>query len=162
MKKSLLYVIPPSGSFAGVERVTHEVANSIVDSYGSEFTVTVLSCSKFDEFDNLQINYNLVVAYINRLRKFVIYFKKFIKLNKFDLIIISQIEPLTLLCLISLPKSSKIVLWAHGNPHYERKNLKSRFLFVLFERFVVRRVSAIFVVAPSQSAYFQNIESLIP
>lgn len=160
MKKSILYVVPPSDSFAGVERVTHEIANGLMERYGKELDVSVLFCSPFSILETLPVHYKLLSSPIDNLRGLSRLARATLQARHYDVVVISQVEAATMVWLSRLPRSTKLVVWLHGNPAMERRSLKSKLLFKLFELVAARRFAAAFVVAPSQKVYFEGIAPL--
>lgn len=160
MKKTILYVVPPSDSFAGVERVTHDIANGLMERYGSEFDVSVLFCSPFPILETLPVHYDLLSSPIDSLRGLSRLARATLQARHFDVVIVSQVEAATMVWLSGVPRSTKLVVWLHGNPRMERRSLKSKLLFGLFESLASRRFDAAFVVAPSQKKYFNGIAHL--
>ena len=62
-KFRLLYVLPLTPYFAGIEHVVHEVSDQLAVEYGDAFDINVLSCFDYQELKGRKVNYR--THYIN-------------------------------------------------------------------------------------------------
>lgn len=129
------YLVPPSPHFAGMERVTHDLASELSQRFLHSIDVTVIYFNDYPEVRGAP--YNIVHANGNRVRHVPTALHQVIADKNFDVVIIPQFENAVLSLMYNRLRGrrDKIVLHLHGNPDIERfTSLKSRVLFSLYHR----------------------------
>lgn len=130
----VLYVVPPSDSFAGIERVTDDLASSLNDYKNGIFNASVLYFSNYEETKGAK--YNIIQKFGKRVRDIPSVVEEVTRNNKFDIVVIPQFE-VAFLCLLWNKikfNKTKIILHLHGNPSIEkRSSLRANFLFKFFK-----------------------------
>lgn len=129
------YLVPPSPHFAGMERVTHDIASELSQGFSHIIDVTVIYFNYYAEVQNA--TYDIVRANGNRVRHVPAALHQIIADKRFDVIVIPQFENAVLSLMYNrlCGRHDKIVLHLHGNPDIERStSLKSRVLFSLYHR----------------------------
>lgn len=153
----ILYVVPPSPSFAGVERVIHDVANAISARPDNPFAVSVLYFSEYAALGQERIRYEPIIKKAGRLRQTTAVLRKLLRERRFDLVIVPQVEASTFAAAALPPRGTRMVVYLHGNPWVERtRSLQSRSLFLLFRLLAVRRYHGAFAVTPTLAREFQQ------
>lgn len=152
---NILYVVPPSATFAGIERVTHDLSTGIDPS---KINVTVLYMADYPEVVDPPYNYvRISCAKVRSIPRVV---NTVVSRGAFDAVVVPQYE-IAFLCLMfnrMVGKRTRFVLHLHGNPEIERGlSLKSRFLFAFFAP-SARMFAGIIAVSPSLA---QRTEELI-
>lgn len=150
----VLYVVPPSRQFAGIERVVHELANFLAGD--GAVVPTVYSFADHD-YGGERIGYRLVRGRADRLRQAPASLNRFLRTERFDLIVVAQFELATLVWLTaSAATRRRLVAHLHGNPQVERRmSLRAEALYRVFGRVVCSRLRGVLCVGPSLTASVQ-------
>ena len=151
----VLYVVPPSRQFAGIERVVHELANFLAED--GTVVPTVYSFADHD-YGGERIRYRLVRGRADRLRQAPATLNRFLRTESFDLIVVAQYELATLVWLAA-PASARrrLVAHLHGNPQVERRmSLRAEVLYRVFRHVVCSRLRGVLCVGPSLTASVQG------
>jgi glycosyltransferase involved in cell wall biosynthesis len=154
MQIKVIYIVPPSQQFAGMERVVHDVASKLATAYDDHLDVTVLYCSRYPELDK-PLPYRLVWADVDRLRNFPIQVSRWLHKETYDIVVGAQFEPTALLWLAHRLRAgkSRFVMHLHGNPKIEGAgSRRARFAFLFFE-FLLARMDRVLTVSPGLATY---------
>ncbi|MEZ5785528.1 MAG: glycosyltransferase [Xanthobacteraceae bacterium] len=154
----VLYVVPPSEHFAGIERVVHEIAGELARAHAESFEVHVVYCKDYPELAEEPIAYEKHMLDARRLRSLFWPLYQFLRQQQFDLIICAQVEP-SLICWVAsrLAGGGLFIPHLHGNPRIERSlSWMSRLLFAAFRQLVARDAPEIFAVSPSLAAHVRR------
>lgn len=151
----VLYVVPPSRQFAGIERVVHELANFLAED--GSVVPTVYSFANHD-YGGERIRYRLVRARADRLRQAPARLSQFLRTESFDLIVVAQFELATLVWLAAPATARRrLVAHLHGNPQVERHmSLRAEVLYRVFSHVVCTRLRGVLCVGPSLTASVQR------
>ena len=160
------YLIPPSTHFAGIERVVHEVATGLAESYGDQLDVHVVFASDFDEPLLADARYTRHVLGVHRLRGLATALRACVAENDFDVLVVPQVEASVMAWLATRGLGLPLFIpHLHGNPRLEEQNgtWRTRAAFLLFRHLVSRRVAAVLAVAPSLQRYAaQSVARHVP
>ncbi|MCS0501266.1 glycosyltransferase [Ancylobacter mangrovi] len=149
-KLRILYIQPGTTLFAGIERVVDSICTELVVQYGSEFDIDVLYTSQHENFPTETRKYNRILRLApTPLARFHTY-RELIKANRYDLVVVPQVEPLVFCWLSCLGLKTRFALHLHGNPAHERTHFKARIMFLIAETVVLRRIPYIFGTSPKQ------------
>lgn len=144
----VLYVVPPSNQFAGIERVTDELANALARIDNPRFDVSVLYFRDYAEV--VDPAYTVLREEAQRTRDIPGGLQKALAKRDFDLVVIPQFENafLSLVRDRLAGRRTNIVLHLHGNPEVERVvSAKSRLLFS-FVRLAAPYFAGVIAVSP--------------
>ncbi|NHC07547.1 glycosyltransferase [Azonexus fungiphilus] len=147
----VLYIVPPSRQFAGIERVVHELSNGM-SCLEKEFEIEVYYSSNYQELKNEDVKYKFNMAGCLRIRDAFFSIAKFLRINKYKLIVVAQWEMTTLVFLLTriLGLNSSVICHLHGNPWIEKsKSRINSFLYFFFKKIVAKRLVEIFCVSSS-------------
>lgn len=143
------YLVPPSPHFAGIERVTHDLASALAEQANVPADVTVLYFTDYPE--TREAPYRRIVMAGNRVRQVPRALHSVAARENFDVIVIPQFE-IAILCLAYNRlhgRRDRIVLHLHGNPDIERAtSVKARLLFTVFG-LAPRLFAGIIAVSPA-------------
>lgn len=144
----VLYVVPPSKQFAGIERVTDEIASALATLESPRFDVSVLYFRDYPEV--VDPAYSVIRGQAERTRHIPAAVQRVLAAHRFDLVVIPQFE-IAFLCLVQdrlRGRRTPIVLHLHGNPEIERAvSAKSRVLFA-FLKPAAPRFAGVIAVSP--------------
>lgn len=154
----VLYVVPPSEHFAGIERVVHEIAGELARAHAESFEVHVVYCKDYSELAEGTTAYQKHVLDAQRLRSLFWPLYQFLRRQRFDLIVCAQVEPSVICWLASrLAGGGLFIPHLHGNPQIEMSlSWMSRLLFAAFRQFVARDAPEILAVSPSLAAHVRR------
>jgi glycosyltransferase involved in cell wall biosynthesis len=149
VKMKVLYVVPPSMHFAGIERVVHDIATGLATRCGDRFDVTVLYCHRYPELSD-DLPYRVIWENVQRLRSFAFRVASWLRKDSYDTVVIAQFEPTALvwLCHRMAAGKSRFVMHFHGNPKLERStSRRARFAFSFFKVLLARMHKVVAVSA---------------
>ena len=149
----MLYVLPLTTAFAGIEHVVHAIAEELATTSGERLDVHVLSSFPHPEITERPVRYTLHLISAERLRGLLVPLVRFFAHNRFDIVVVPQCE-LSVVCggaLRITNRSALLVTHLHGNPKIEEEN--SPLVFQIYRRFVLPHVAALLAVSPSLAAY---------
>jgi glycosyltransferase involved in cell wall biosynthesis len=150
------YFVPPSKHFAGIERVVHEIATGLSETYGDRLDVHVVFASRYDEALLAQVPYTTHVLDVDRLRNLAKALRACVAENGFDVLVVPQVEASVIAWLATRGLGLPVfVPHLHGNPRIEESDgtRRTRVAFGLFRHLVSRRVQGVLAVAPSLRRY---------
>lgn len=157
MAVKILYVLPPSPHFAGMERVVHDVATGLASRYRDRFDITVLYCHRYEELAG-ELLYRVVWEDVRRLRGFPFRIARWLCREPFDVVVVAQFEPAALLwlCHRLCGGGARFVMHFHGNPKVEENgSRRARFAFLFFNA-LLPRMSRVFAASPSLARYVEG------
>lgn len=150
------YFVPPSQHFAGIERVTHEIASGLAQAHSQILDVHVVYSSPYDELSLLDTPYTLHVLGVERLRGLAFALRGLVAEEHFDVLITPQVEASVVAWVATRRLGLPVLLpHLHGNPQLEQAEgtLRTKAAFKAFTTVVARRVPAIMAVSPSLRDY---------
>lgn len=153
----ILYVVPPSPHFAGMERVVHELASGLATRYRETLDVTVLYCHRYPELAGT-LPYKVIWEQVQQLRTFGFRIARWLRKDTYDVVVVAQFEPTALLWLSNRLHGgrARFVMHFHGNPKVEGNgSLRARLAFSLFGT-IVRRMDKVIAVSPSLARYIDD------
>lgn len=153
-KTRILYVVPPTRSFAGIERVTDSICSALAVQYERELDVSVLYTSAFEQIVDQPRPYNTILSFSSGRLDLLRRIRRTVADGHFDLVIVPQVEATALfwLCCLGIPRH--FILYLHGNPRLERRSLKASLLFGLMRMLVLPRLRRVFGTSPRQLEAF--------
>ncbi|HEY0238234.1 MAG TPA: glycosyltransferase [Friedmanniella sp.] len=154
----LAYFVPPSKQIAGIERVTHEIADGLARAYPDELDVHVVYSSSYPELADLgrTAAYRLHSLGRDRVRAVGPALRRCVAENRLEVLVTPQVEATVVAWLSTRGTGLRaIVPHLHGNPRveFEEGTRRSRLAFRFFERVVSPRVRSVFAVSPSLRDY---------
>jgi glycosyltransferase involved in cell wall biosynthesis len=155
MPRKILYVLPATKSFAGIERVTHEICSTLTEEYADLFEIDVLYTSAYAGAPT-SCNYNRIEESVRNGGDFGRILRRVARRGRYDLIVVPQIEATVMAWFACLGLRQRLILCLHGNYKHEATHLKSRIMFALMRRVVVHRLAAVFGVSPAQLNSFHD------
>jgi glycosyltransferase involved in cell wall biosynthesis len=153
----VLYVVPPSPHFAGIERVVHDIAGGLARGYLDRFDVTVLYSQRYAELDG-ELPYRVIWEQVSKLRTFPFRVVRWLRKERYDVVLVAQYEATALLWLSDRFGGGKtrFVMHLHGNPKIEASgSSRARIAFSLFN-FIMARMSRVLAVSPSLARYLES------
>lgn len=157
MKMKVLYVVPPSPHFAGIERVVHDIATGLSTRYADRLDITVLYCYRYAELAG-DLPYEVIWESVQKLRSFPFRVGRWLRRESYDVVVIAQFEPTALVWLWHRlgGGKSRFVMHFHGNPKIERtRSRRARFAFSFFKAFLPR-MHKIVAVSPGLARYIEE------
>ena len=151
----VLYVVPPTRSFAGIERVTDSVCSALATEYGNDLDISVLYTSPFEQIVCHSRPYEVILSFSEGRLDLLRRVRKTIAGGRFDLVVVPQVEPTALFWLCCLGIRRRFILYLHGNPRLERRSFKARVLFQAMKHLVLPRLACIFGTSPRQLKAFR-------
>ena len=148
----LLYIVPPSRHFAGIERVVHEVATGLARGWPDSFDVAVASATDYAEPILADTAYRRYVLGVPRLRSLGAAVRRHLRAHPCDVLICPQVEASAIVWwAVRGRRSPLFVTHLHGNPLVEERDgvLSTRLAFTVFRHVIARRLAAILTVSPS-------------
>ncbi|MDB5701428.1 MAG: hypothetical protein JWL66_1627 [Sphingomonadales bacterium] len=153
----ILYVVPPSHHFAGMERVVHDLASGLAVQYPGQLDVTVLYCHRYPELSG-DLPYKVIWERVEQLRSFGFRVARWLRKKNYDVVVVAQFEPAALLWLSHRLGGgrARFIMHFHGNPKVEGTgSLRARMAFSLFGT-IVRRMDKVIAVSPSLASYIDS------
>lgn len=152
----ILYVVPGTRQYAGIERVVDEVSAELADKHGASFDVDVLFTRVFENYEVGERSYNKIVRSPTTKSELLRVAREVVSSKEYDLVIVPQIEATVIFWMACLGLPRKFVLHLHGNPRRERRHLKAKILFSVMRRLVLPRLAAVFGTSPRQLQAFRT------
>ena len=150
------YFVSPSQQFAGIERVTHEIATGLATQHGDELDVHVVFSTRYEEALLASTAYTRHTLDVDRLLHLGPALRRLVTEQRFDVLVCPQVEASVVAWFatrgLGLPV---LVPHLHGNPRIERAQgtVRTRLAFRLFESVVTRHVPTVLAVSPSLRDY---------
>jgi glycosyltransferase involved in cell wall biosynthesis len=152
----ILYILPPTPTFAGIERVIDEVCAELARTCGDRFQIDVLYTSQYEGHDPKSRPYASIQARPRSRLGLMSAVRQTVRAKPYDLVVVPQVEATVVFWFACLGLNRKFILYIHGNPALEGRSAKARFLFMLMRRFLIGRLAAVFAISPKQMAYFKQ------
>lgn len=148
------YFVPPSKNFAGIERVTHAIADGLARSHADELEVHVIYSSRYPELDEFGATaaYRLHTLEKTRIRSSGPALRRHVVEHELDVLVVPQVELTVMAWLMTRgTRLRALVPHLHGNPDVElaEGTRRSRSAFGFFARVVAPRVPVVLAVSPS-------------
>lgn len=153
-KIKVLYIVPPTRSFAGIERVTDSICSALATEYDADIEVSVLYTSRFEQIVDQLRPYNVILSFSSGRLDLLRRVRRAIADGKFDLVVVPQVESTALFWLCALGIRRHFILHLHGNPRLERRSLKASLLFEAMRLVVLPRLTRVFGTSPRQLEAF--------
>lgn len=151
----ILYVVPGTRMYAGIERVVDEVCSELAVKYSAQFDVDVLFTTKFQDYEVGDRPYHKIQTTPRNRTELLRTIRTVISQTHYDLIVVPQIEVTVIYWAASLGLAPKFVLHLHGNPERERSHIKAKILFAVMKRLVLPRLAGVFGTSPRQLESFK-------
>lgn len=155
-RSRIVYFVPPSKHFAGIERVVHEIADGLMSAHGDRLDVHVIFGSRYDEPLLIGTRYTLHVLDLSRLRELPGKLRNTVREISPDMVFFPQVEASVLGWVATRGLGvSVFVAHLHGNPRREETEgtLRTRASFVAFRHVISRNIAAVLAVSPSLARY---------
>jgi glycosyltransferase involved in cell wall biosynthesis len=156
MKLSVLYIVPPTKSFAGIERVVDEICSELAGKYRSDIEVDVLYTSAY-QGECAFPRYNKIQEFVGGRLDLMRTVRRVVKAKHYDLVVVPQVESTVLYWVSCLGTGRNFVLYLHGNPKFEMSHLKAKIMFFVMRVLVLRHLAAVFGVSPKQLDTFRSM-----
>lgn len=155
MSLKVLYILPPTKSYAGVERVVDEICSEISGKYRC-IELDVLFTSAYDAAQTSP-HYNRIQERVSGRWDLLRTVRRVAGRKPYDLVVVPQVEATVLFWLACAGLGRRLVLYLHGNPRRERSHYKAKILFALMKHLVVHRLGGVFGTSPKQLASFRQM-----
>jgi len=155
-KIKVAYFVPPSRHFAGIERVTHEIASALAQAHPQLLDVHVVYSSAYDEAALRDPAYTLHVLGVERLRGLALALRRLVAEQQFTVLVTPQVEASVVAWAATRRLGLPVLLpHLHGNPRleYAEGTRRTRLAFTAFAAVVSRNVPAVLAVSPSLRDY---------
>jgi glycosyltransferase involved in cell wall biosynthesis len=156
MRLKVLYILPPTRSYAGIERVIDEICSEIAGRYGGEIDLDVLYTSAY-KGANDHPAYNKIQHCVRGRLDLMRTVRRVARRKDYQLVVVPQVESTVLYWLSCLGTGKKFVLYLHGNPRCEMSHLKAKIMFFVMRTVVLRRLAAVFGTSPKQLRSFRAL-----
>jgi glycosyltransferase involved in cell wall biosynthesis len=155
MSLKVLYIVPLTRTFAGIERVVDEICSELAEKYQQDFEIDVLHFSSYKNFVVGDRKYNKIQEDISSRRQLLRVVRTHVAKRKYDLVVVPQVEATVIFWFACFGLGTKFVAYLHGNPHRERSHTKAKILFFLMENLVINRLAGVFGTSPRQLESFK-------
>jgi glycosyltransferase involved in cell wall biosynthesis len=152
----VMYFVPPSEHFAGIERVVHEIADGLMALQEDALDVHVIFASHYEEVVLKDPRYTIHVLNVARLRDLPKKLREAVKGISPDIVVFPQVEASVLGWLATRGLGIPVfVSHLHGNPRLEEAEgtIRTRLSFLAFRHVVSKRIAAVLAVSPSLARY---------
>lgn len=154
-KTKVLYIVPPTRSFAGIERVTDSICSALATEYAEDVAVSVLYTSPFEQIVGQPRPYNVIMSFASGRFDLLRRVRRVIAKGGFDLVVVPQVEATAVFWLCSFGLRRRFILYLHGNPRLERRSPMAKFLFEVMRFLVLPRLTRVFGTSPRQLEAFK-------
>jgi len=155
-KTRVLYIVPPTRSFAGIERVTDSICAALATEYGGDLDISVLYTSPFEQIVGQPRPYEVILSFSDGRLDLLRRVRKTIAGGRFDLVVVPQVEATAVFWLCCLGIKRRFILYLHGNPRLERRCFKASLLFEAMRFLVLPRLARVFGTSPRQLDAFRS------
>jgi len=152
----ILYILPPTPTFAGIERVIDEICAELARAHAAHLMIDVLYTSQYEGHDPGTRPYTSIQTRPRSRRGLMAAVRRTVGAKPYDLVVVPQVEATVVFWFACLGLGRKFALYIHGNPALEGRSAKARVLFTIMRRFLVNRLAAVFAISPKQMAYFRK------
>jgi glycosyltransferase involved in cell wall biosynthesis len=157
---TVLYIVPPTGKFAGIERVVDEIACGLALCHADALDVTVVHLAPYPGVEVTDRPYRSVQEHVSGKRDLLGTIRRVVAARPYDLVVVPQVEPAVICWLASLGLGRRFVVHLHGNPAIERGPWKARILFGLMQTLARGAFVGVFGTSPRQLEAFQTMMGL--
>lgn len=158
MRLKVLYILPPTKSYAGIERVIDEICSELAGRYGADIDLDVLYTSAY-KGANDRPAYNKIQECVGGRLDLMRTVRRVARRKDYQLVVVPQVESTVLYWVSCLGTGKKFVLYLHGNPSREASHLKAKIMFFVMRTVVLHRLAAVFGTSPKQ---LQSFRALFP
>lgn len=163
MALKVLYILPPTKTFAGIERVVDEVCDQMGATLAHRLVIEVLFTARYPGHAIQNRRYNTIEREVTSRTQLIRTLREVAGSGVYDLVVIPQVEATVVAWFACLGRRKPFILYLHGNPKVEARSWKARILFFLMEKIVLNRLVGVFGVAESQlEAFRTQFPSRIP
>ncbi|PVE20650.1 alpha-mannosyltransferase [Microvirga sp. KLBC 81] len=155
MSLKVLYILPPTKIYAGIERVVDEVCSELAERYHTDLAIDVLYTSDFKNFEIGNRKYRKIKKLTGGRLNLMLTVRRVVSEAKYDLVVVPQVEATVIFWLACLGLRRSFALYLHGNPRLEMSHLKAKLLFFIMGRFILHRLSYVFGTSPKQLESFK-------
>lgn len=155
MSLKVLYIVPNTGKYAGIERVVDEVAAGIARTYRGAIDVDVVHLSRYPNVEIVDRAYRAFQEDVKGRLDLIVTLRRSITRQKYDLIVVPQVEVSVISRIASFGVKQRFVMHLHGNPDRERSHIRARILFFIMKTFVLQSMAGILGTSPRQLEAFQ-------
>lgn len=156
MVARVLYIVPPTRSYAGIERVIDEICNALAVRFADVLDIDVLYMSEFENHVVSGESYNKIMAVATGRRHMISIVRKVMAEQPYDLVVVPQIEAAVVFWLARIGLERPMAVYLHGNPQNEDSHWKAKLLFGLMKTLVLPRLVAVFGTSPKQLTTFRE------
>jgi glycosyltransferase involved in cell wall biosynthesis len=155
MTLEVLYILPPTKTFAGIERVVDEVCSELAETY-CNIKVDVLFTSSYKGAPAFR-NYNKLDEIVSGRWDLLRTVRRVVARKRYDLVVVPQVEATVLFWVACFGLGRRFVLYLHGNHKRERSHYKAEILFTLMKSWVIHRLAGVFGTSPQQLDSFRKM-----
>ncbi len=157
---SVLYIVPPTGKFAGIERVVDEIASGLALRHADALDVTVAHLAPYPGVDVTDRPYRSIQEKVGGKGDLFATIRRRVAERPYDLVVVPQVEPAVICWLASLGLGRSFVVHLHGNPAVERGHWKAVILFGLMQTLARGAFVGVLGTSPRQLEAFRAMMSL--
>ena len=157
MALKVLYVLPPTKTFAGIERVVDEICEQMASSMPQRISVDVLFTSVYETNQTENRAYAKKLHEVRTRWELIRTFREVAGSDQYDLVVVPQVEATVITWLACLGRRKNLILYLHGNPKVEIRSWKAWVLFLLMNKIVLHRLTGVFGVSKTQLEAFQAL-----
>ncbi|MCU4181122.1 glycosyltransferase [Bosea sp. BH3] len=150
----ILYIVPRTQSFAGIERVIDSICDEMAGRFGDVLDVHVLYSTAYRQIADADRRYTKIIRTAPGRMNLIRNLRRLIAEEGYDLIVCPQVEPTAMLWFATLGLKRKFAMHLHGNPRLESRSRKSRIMFALMKLFVLKRLAVVLGTSSRQLAAF--------
>lgn len=163
MARKVLYILPPTKTFAGIERVVDEVCHHMAATFPHRFAIDVLFTARYPGHGIENRRYRTIQREATSRTELIRVLREVAGSEVYDLVVIPQVEATVITWFACLGRRKPFIVYLHGNPKVEARSWKARILFFLMRTIVLNRLVGVFGVAKSQlEAFRTQFPSRIP
>ncbi len=160
MPLRILYIVPPTGKFAGIERVIDEVASGMATHHAAAVDVTVVHLSRYPGMTVSERPYRSFQENVSGKPELFRVIRRHVAAQPFDLVVVPQVEPAVICWAAAIGLGRRFVVHLHGNPAIERGHFRARVLFDLMKTVAKGAFVGVLGTSPRQLDAFRAMMSL--
>jgi glycosyltransferase involved in cell wall biosynthesis len=157
MSVRVLYIMPPTRTYAGIERVVDEICAELSSRFGDTLSISVLYTSQFQDYPITDRPYGTIHTLPNGRWELLAAIRRAVREQPYDVVVVPQVEATVICWLACLGLKRKWVCYLHGNPRLETRSAKAKLLFYLMDKVVLQRLAGVFGTSPKQLAAFKDM-----
>jgi glycosyltransferase involved in cell wall biosynthesis len=151
----ILYIVPQTTTFAGMERVIDSLCDEMAARFSDKLHVHVLFTTAYEQIVDADRRYTKIIRAQRGRTNLIRNVRRLIAEEKFDLVVIPQVEPTALFWFGTLGLNRKFAMHLHGNPRLEIRSGKAQIMFLLMKLVVLKRLALVLGTSPRQLAAFK-------